>query len=116
MRHPPIQALRRFQRNIPDSSVLAPVEDHQQRVFQPADVDLLYDANLRVDLREREVALFQLRNFAFLSMSPLHQSLIPVAQDFQKSGKLRVLRFLFLIRRFVMSSCDSVVIAQIVAS
>ena len=79
-------------------------------------MNFLYCPHGCVDLREREVALFQLRDLAFLSMSLVHQSLIPVAQDLQKPGKLRVFRLLSLVRRLVMPPCNSVVIAQIVAS
>jgi len=70
MRHPLIDALRRRQRDLPYLRVLAPVEDHQERVFKPADVDFLYGSDSGVDLRERHVALFQLRYLPFLRMRP----------------------------------------------
>jgi len=79
-------------------------------------VDILYGPHGRVDLREREVAAPQLRDLSFLSMSLSHQRAIPIPKDFNQSRKLCVLRPLPLIRRLVMSSCNSVVIAQIVAS
>lgn len=114
--HPLVDALRSHQRDLSYLRVIAPVEYHQQRVFQTPDVRLLYGADGSVDLRKRVVRLFQLRDLAFLRMSPIHQSAVPIPKDFNQFRKLCVLRLLPLIRRFVMSSCDSVVIAQSVAS
>jgi len=76
----------------------------------------LNEPDARVDLRKREVAAFQSRDLAFLRMSPIHQRPIPVPKDRNQFRKLLVFRSLPLVRRLVMSSCNSVVIAQIVAS